>query len=155
MSMHISPEGISLLKGCESYRSHPYLDGPGNPTVGYGSRHLLDGSAVTMQTPPITEEMACQLLAHSLAGIEAHISSKVTVPLNQNQFDALVILAYNIGEGNFDTSTLLRKINAGDYRGAADQFLAWDKDHENGVLVVSDGLLNRRKAERVLFLSVA
>ncbi len=72
----------------------------------------------------------------------------VTVPLNQNQFDALVSLTYNIGSGAFNNSTLLKKLNKGDYQGAADQFLVWNKAGGK----VMKGLVRRREAEQALFL---
>ena len=71
----------------------------------------------------------------------------MTVPLTQNQFDALVSLTYNIGSGAFNNSTLL-KLNKGDYQGAADQFLVWNKADGK----VMKGLVRRREAERALFL---
>jgi hypothetical protein len=74
----------------------------------------------------------------------------VKVPLTQNQFDALVSLVYNIGQTAFSNSTLLKKLNAKDYQGAADQFLRWNK----GGGKVMKGLVRRREAERALFLEV-
>lgn len=76
------------------------------------------------------------------------VSAAVTVPLDQKQFDMLVDLAYNIGLGNFRGSTLLRKLNAGDYKGAADEFPKWNK----GGGKVMKGLQRRRYAERAVFL---
>ncbi|KQD16250.1 lysozyme [Acinetobacter baumannii] len=70
------------------------------------------------------------------------------MPLTQNQFDALVSLAYNIGSGAFKGSTLLKLLNKGDYKGAADQFLVWNKAGGK----VMKGLVRRREAERALFL---
>jgi lysozyme len=83
---------------------------------------------------------------------EGYVNRAVKVKLTQNQFDALVSLVYNIGPPNFNGSTLLRKLNAGDYAGAADQFLVWNKGRVGRKLVVISGLVNRRNAERQLFL---
>ena len=73
------------------------------------------------------------------------------IAINQNQFDALVSLCFNIGAGNFRSSTLLRVLNAGNLMAAADQFLVWDKVAGQ----VSDGLVRRRAAERALFVTPA
>lgn len=90
------------------------------------------------------------MFASELADCERAVSAAVTVSLSQSQFDALVSFAYNVGIGAFRSSTLLRKLNAGDYQGAADQFLLWDKNDGK----VMRGLTRRRQAERALFLSV-
>ena len=76
-------------------------------------------------------------------------------PTTQYQFDAMVSLAFNIGRANFGISTVLRSHNLGNYQTAADAFLLWDKMHVEGVLVTSQGLLNRRRAERAWYSQVA
>jgi lysozyme len=83
------------------------------------------------------------------------VNNYVKVPLTQSQFDALVCFTYNEGTGALKESTLLRKLNAKDYHGAAYQFLLWDKitDPKTGQKVVCDTLILRRKKERELFLS--
>ena len=86
-------------------------------------------------------------MAHDLKKFESAVNSAVTVPINQNQFDALVSLTYNIGTGAFKESTLLKKLNAGDCRGASAQFVVWNK----GGGKVMQGLVNRRAVERELF----
>jgi lysozyme len=75
----------------------------------------------------------------------------VTVPLTQNQFDALVDFAYNAGAANLRSSTLLRLLNSGDYAGASGQFIRWNKATSNGQLIVLPGLTRRRTAEAQLF----
>lgn len=85
-------------------------------------------------------------MASDLKKFEAAVN-KVTVALNQNQFDALVSLTYNIGTGAFASSTLLKKLNAGDYKGAAAQFDVWNKAGGKRM----QGLVNRRSTERKLF----
>ena len=79
----------------------------------------------------------------------------VKVPLNQNEFDALVSLVFNIGAGGFKGSSVLRNLNAGNRRGAADSMLAWNKGTIGGKKVVLKGLANRRAEERAQFLSRA
>ena len=86
-------------------------------------------------------------MAHDLKKFESTVNSAVTVPINQNQFDALVSLSYNIGTGAFKKSTLLKKLNEEDYKGASAQFAVWNK----GGGRVMQGLMNRRAVERKLF----
>nr|WP_145550345.1 lysozyme [Variovorax boronicumulans] len=97
----------------------------------------------------ITHEQAMRLLADDLATAEAAVSGAVRVALNQNQLDALVSLVFNIGADAFRSSTLLRLLNMGDYRGAADQFPRWTR--ASGEIL--PGLKRRRDEERALFLS--
>jgi len=96
----------------------------------------------------ITQEHADQLLSADLSRFESAVSSAVQVPLAQNQFDACISLCFNIGSGNFASSTLVRMLNAGETAGAADQFLRWN--HTNGQVL--EGLTRRREAQRSLFL---
>jgi len=96
----------------------------------------------------ITLSEAEEFLLEDLEWVEAVIDKYVTVPLSANQYDALASFIYNLGEGNFKSSTLLKKLNAGDYQGAADQLLRWNKQ---GTKVLT-GLTTRRTAERKLFL---
>jgi len=99
----------------------------------------------------ITEVQAEQMLAKDLVRFERIVDGLVQVPLNQGQFDTLVAFTYNVGEGNFTNSTLLRKLDAGDTAGAAEQFARWG--HASGKVL--PGLVKRRAAERAMFLSVA
>ena len=140
--MQTSAAGRKLIEVFEGLRLTSYQDQRGIWTVGYG--HTGDVYANEI----ITQEDADSLLAIDLHQAEMAIYNDVIDPLNQNQFDALVSLIYNIGAGNFKTSTVLRELNAGDYASAADAFLLWCKT--NGV--TNPGLLNRRKAEQALFL---
>jgi lysozyme len=96
----------------------------------------------------ITEATAEIMLRKDLAKFEDAVSKSVKVPLKQNQFDALVSLVYNIGPGNFQSSTLLKKLNAGEYQSAADQFPRWNRA---GGKVLA-GLTRRREAEKGLWL---
>jgi lysozyme len=97
----------------------------------------------------ITKEQAVTYFNHDIFEVEAQVSSLVKVPLTDNQFSAIVSLVYNIGSGQFQTSTLLRKLNRGDYDGAANEFGRWVYD--NGKKL--DGLVTRRENERELFLT--
>lgn len=148
--MYIDDNGINLIKKFEGFRSKPYLCPAGVPTIGYGSTRYADGRKVTLQDTPISEEVATQLLLDTLASYEKCVNEKVKVRLSHNEFDALVSFTYNVGVGNFSSSTLLKKLNAGDRQGAADQLLRWNKA---GGKVLA-GLTKRRKAERDLFFEV-
>jgi len=126
----------------------PLADPVGIPTIGWGSTFYEDGKRVTFDDPPITLERAEQMLAHDLVKFENVIKMYVKVELNQNQFDALVSLVYNIGSTNFAGSTLLKKINERCFSCAADQFPRWSHSHGKFLL----GLQNRRYDEKLLFL---
>lgn len=136
-----------LLKPSEGFSSPPYHKKGDRPTIGYGSTFYEDGRAVTLNDPPITEEEATRLVLATLGKYEDAVNKGVKVSINQNQFDALVDLAYNIGCGAFLGSTLLKKLNAGDFAGAAAEFGKWNK----AAGVVLAGLVTRRRNERLLF----
>jgi lysozyme len=151
-----SINGQSIIKNHETIGGKPnlkaYLDTASIPTIGYGTTHYPNNSPVKMGDI-CTSEQAQQYFEHDLLATEIAVNSLVTYPLNQNQFDALVSLVYNIGIGNFKNSTLLKLLNLKTPIAAANHFTDWDKDHEHGILVENEGLLNRRKAEKELFLS--
>lgn len=144
-------EGTGPVKGG---KCQPYVCPAGYWTIGYGSRFLADGTEVNPKTKGMTLEEAETLLQTTLSKYEAAVNRLVKVPLNQNQFDALVCFVYNLGEANLGASTLLKYLNLGDYLGAADQFLVWNKGRVNGAMVTLPGLVKRRQAERDLFLKV-
>lgn len=146
--MKFSDNGLELLKQLEGFRAKPYADSGGKMTVGYG--HLIvPGDGVGGNDDVITTSKATELLSNDVSRTVGGVNNGVTSTITQNQFDALVIFAYNVGIGAFSKSTLLRMLNAGDVAGAAEQFLRWDK--VNGVSV--SGLHNRRVAEQKLFLT--
>lgn len=136
------------IKEHEGLRLVAYLDSVGVWTIGYG-----DTGPDVVEGLIITKEEAEERLSKRLREFEGYVLKYVRVGMTQNQFDALVSLVYNIGPTNFKGSTLLKKLNMSDYRGAADQFLVWNKGRVNGKLVVIPGLSNRRASERQLFLS--
>lgn len=143
----LSNNGMSLLEQFEGLRLEAYLDSASIYTIGYGTIKYPDGSKVK-KGDKITKAQAKEHKLHDLKDFESTVNTSVTVPLTQNQYDALVSLSYNIGSGAFKNSTLLKKLNSGDYKGAAEQFLAWNKAGGKKV----QGLVNRREAERNLFL---
>lgn len=147
--MKISENGLNLIKDFEGFSSTPYLCPAGIPTIGYGSTYYEDGTKVTLKDKPITEERATELLEFvANKTFSENINKVVKVPLNQNQFDALVSFAYNIGNKNFNWSTLLKKLNLSDYEGASSEFLRWNQ--ANGKVL--QGLNKRRLKEKELFL---
>lgn len=138
----VSKTGVDLIKSFEGLRLNAYDDGTGVLTIGYGSTNGVQwGDA-------ITEDEADRLLKEDLDRFERCVETAVEAPLTQNQFDALVSLAFNIGCGAFRRSTLLRRLNRGGYLAAANQFPRWSRAGGR----VLQGLVRRRAAERALFL---
>lgn len=137
----ISTAVVSLISHFEGCKLTAYLCPAGVWTIGYGHTHgVKEGDTCTVA-------QANAWLAEDIGPIDGLISRLVTVPLKQHQRDALACLIFNIGSGNFENSTLLRKLNAGDYAGAAEQFGRWNRAGEH----VLPGLISRRAAERSLF----
>jgi lysozyme len=143
-------KNVELIKRHEGLRLQAYLPTPNDKwTIGYGHTKTAHKGMI------ITEAKAEELLLKDLAWVEAAIKKHVKVPLTQNQYDAVASLVYNIGEGNFSESSVCRRLNAGNYGGAADAFLLWNKQRNKttGKLGVLKGLTRRREEERSLFLS--
>lgn len=139
----LGKDGLELIKNFEGCVLKVYLDAIGLPTIGYG--HLIKpGESFTK----ITQKEAEDLLKSDAQIFVDGVNKLLEVNVTQNQFDALVSIAFNIGLGNLKSSTLLRLVNAGDYKGAADQFPRWNKAGGK----VLNGLTKRRNAERDLFL---
>lgn len=138
--------GIALIKQYEGLRLTTYKDAVGIPTIGYGH---VENPVPPGGTRTITAEAAEQFLRDDLQRFEHEVNNMLTVEVTQNQFDALVSFAFNLGPANLKSSTLLRKVNSGDVNGAADEFLKWN--HAGGQVLA--GLTARRNAEKTLFLS--
>lgn len=137
----INSLGIATIKESEGFSPNAYLDTGGVPTIGYGhTRGVRIGQTCT---PGEAEAW----LEADLADAERDVSSLVKVPLTDNQFAALVSFVFNIGSTQFGKSTLLRKLNAGDYASVPVQLSAWVFD--NGRVV--DGLRKRRAREALLW----
>jgi lysozyme len=147
--MRTSAKGLAFISNEEGLRTTPYNDSAGHATVGVG--HLIHFGPVSpadrAKFRGFTRADAIRLLRKDITSVERGVSRLVNVSLNQNEFDALVSLTFNIGEGGFGGSTARRKLNAGDRRGAADAFLMWK--------IGGPGLIFRRRRERTLFLSAA
>ncbi|MBJ9631523.1 lysozyme [Citrobacter freundii] len=146
--MQTSEKGIALIKQFEGCKLTAYQDSVGVWTIGYGWTQPVDGKPIRAGMT-IKQETAERLLKTGLVSYESDVSRLVKVGLTQGQFDALVSFTYNLGARSLSTSTLLRKLNAGDCAGAADEFMRWNKAGGK----VLNGLTRRREAERALFLS--
>ena len=146
--MQTSDKGIALIKQFEGCKLTAYQDSVGVWTIGYGWTQPVDGKPIRAGMT-IKQETAERLLKTGLVSYENDVSRLVKVDLTQGQFDALVSFTYNLGARSLSTSTLLRKLNAGDYAGSSDEFLRWNKAGGK----VLNGLTRRREAERALFLS--
>lgn len=140
--MHTSERGIALIKQFEGCKLTAYKCAAGVWTIGVG--HTLN----VREGDKITQKKADALLAIDLAATEIAVERNVKPKINQEMFDALVSLVFNIGIGHFTTSTVLKELNKVDYVAAADAILMWNKG--GGKILV--GLVKRRQAERQLFL---
>ena len=138
-----SGKGIALTKRFEGLKLTAYQDQVGRWTIGYGHTGIAVHGGMT-----ITQEQADQLLSSDLAAAVTCVNHAVTAVIGQSQFDALVDFVFNLGCASLLGSTLLRRVNAGDLAGAAEQFPRWD--HAGGKIV--PGLLKRRQAEMALFV---
>ncbi|CAB4327919.1 Lysozyme [Bacteriophage APSE-7] len=145
--MHISEKGLVLIKRYEGLRLKAYQCRAGRWTLGYGHTHNINAGDV------ITQEQAEEFLREDIAQVTALLNTRRKVPLTQNQYDALCSLVFNIGGTAFTTSTLLKKLNGGDYLGAASEFMKWSKATVNGKKIRMSGLIKRRQAEKALFES--
>lgn len=141
--MDFSDNGIEVIKRFEGFSAVPYKDAQGF-SIGYG-HFIKPGENFTA----VSEAQARTLLKQDAAIANAAVKNSVKVPLTQNQHDALVSLTYNIGITAFRNSTLLKKLNAGDYSGAALQFARWDKSQGEVIAALS----RRRANEQQLFLA--
>lgn len=146
--MKTSPKGLDLIKKWEGCRLKAYQDSVGVWTIGYG----LTSAAGIAQVYPgmvITQEKADEYLVRALKQYEQAVERALTRTPTQSQFDAMVSLCYNIGPGAFAKSSVVRRFNDGDIPGSADAFLMWNKAGGREL----QGLTNRRKDERKLFLT--
>lgn len=135
-----------LIGHSEGFRLEAYPDGD-VWTIGWGTTRI-NGKPVT-EGMTITREQAAEYFNHDMAMFEKEVNNLVKVHLTDNQFSALVSLTYNIGSTNFSKSTLLKKLNAGDYAGAANEFGRWI--YAQGKIL--PGLVTRREKEKELFLT--
>ena len=144
------PDGIKLIKDIEKLELHAYqktINGvPDKITIGYGHTGTINGRPLNI-SDKITTSEADKLFKNDLLSYERTVNESVKVPINQNQFDALVSLSYNIGPNAFKNSTLLKLLNKGDFTGTQKQFYRWNKVGGKDSL----GLTRRRAKEADLF----
>jgi lysozyme len=145
--MRIGHEGIQLLKQFEGCKLVAYQDSVKIWTIGYGNTMYENGQSVR-KGDVITQERAEQLLDTITGRFDSAVSARVKKTVNQNQFDALVVFTYNVGIGNLDKSTLLKKVNANPNDPTIkDEFPKYNKAGGK----VLNGLTRRRIAESVLY----
>ena len=141
--MKISLEGLSLIKKFEGCRLKAYYCSGGVLTIGYGH------TGGVKETDVITQEEADKLLKGDILKFEQYVSDNVKVDLDQSQFDALVAWTFNLGPGNLRESTMLKKLNNGEYESVPFEMRRWNKAGGKTL----DGLIRRREAESLLFES--
>lgn len=144
---------VDLIKKAEGFHTTAYRDTDGIATIGYGTRIRRSGRKVQFGDT-IGRDEAEWALGQEMNKAKREVLERVTVPLNENQLSALVSFAFNGGGGMLDNTTLLQKLNSGDYSGAAGQFQRFNKAQGNGGRkVVMPGLTKRRLAEASLFMT--
>lgn len=149
--MKISRNSLDLIKKWEGKKIKAYLDPVGIPTIGYGTIRYPSGKPVSLGDE-ISDAEAEAFLKFDVDESVKHLDEPLKgIKLNQNQFDAIVSLSYNIGVGAFAGSTLLKNLKAKDIKGAAAEFDKWNKGTIKGKKKVLPGLTKRRKDERELF----
>ncbi len=157
--MQLSKKGSDFIKSYERFMSNPYRDAVGVWTIGFGNTYYEDRRKVSGSDKPISEVRASELKQNIInmdfaPAVNLLFADEIARgQINQNQFDALLSLAYNIGTRGLAGSSVYKNIKRGNYEAAADSFLAWNKGRVNGKLQAINGLTRRRKEERELFLS--
>jgi len=142
--MKLNQQGYDLITQFEGLSLTPYLDSVKIPTIGYGNTYYPNGVKVTMKDPKITKAYALEMFKITADKFAIRVNNRVKKPVTQNQFNALVSIAYNIGIGAFENSTLLRKVNINpNDLTIRTEFGKWNKA---GGKVIT-GLTNRRTKE--------
>ena len=148
--MKLNNSGYLLITEFEGFSAKPYLCSAKVPTIGFGNTYYTNGTKVTLLDKPITRVQAFEMFKHIADKFASKVSKLVTSPLNQNQFNALVSLAYNIGIAGFTNSTLLKKVNINHNDKSIElEFLKWNKVNKKEV----SGLTRRRLYESKVYFS--
>lgn len=148
--MRLDQKGYDLIKSFEGLSLKPYLCSAKVPTIGYGNTYYENNVKVKMSDAPITKQRAEDLLKLNADRFASKVVNLIKKPITQNQFNALVSFAYNVGSGALASSTLLKKVNINPNNATiSNEFLRWNK--AGGVAV--QGLTNRRKKEAELYFS--
>ena len=150
--MRLDQKGYDLIKSFEGLSLKPYKCSAGVPTIGYGSTYYENGIKVQMSDAPITGARAEILLKNVADRFAQKVANLIKKPVTQNQFNALVSFAFNVGSGALASSTLLKLVNENPNNALiSKEFLKWNK--ANGKTI--QGLTNRRKKESALFFSAS
>lgn len=148
--MKLDKAGYDLIIAFEGMELTPYEDSAGIPTIGVGNTFYPNGVKVKMTDPPITKAKAIEMFVIIADKFAAKVSALITKPVTQNQFNAVVSFAYNVGLGNLTSSTLLKKLNKNPNDSSiADEFRKWNK--AGGVVL--KGLVNRRQKEANIYFN--
>lgn len=148
--MKLNNSGYLLITEFEGFSAKPYLCSAKVPTIGFGNTYYTNGTKVNLLDKPITRVQAFEMFKHIADKFASKVSKLVTSPLNQNQFNALVSLAYNIGIAAFTNSTLLKKVNINHNDKSIElEFLKWNKVNKKEVA----GLTRRRLYESKVYFS--
>ena len=148
--MILDNKGYLLITKHEGLKLKPYLCPAKIPTIGYGNTYYADGKRVTLLDKDITKQQAFDMFKEIANRFAKRVDALVTSNINQNQFNSLVSFAYNVGTGNFSSSTLLKKVNRNpDDLTIKDEFLKWNKAGGK----VLNGLTNRRNEEANIYFS--
>jgi lysozyme len=148
--MKLDKKGLSLIAEFEGLSLKPYKCSAGLPTIGYGSTYYENGTRIQMSDAPITKQRAEQLLQHTADRFASKVANLIKKPVTQNQFNALVSFAFNVGSGALASSTLLKLVNINPNDAMiAKEFLKWNKVNK----VPVQGLTNRRIKESYLYFT--
>lgn len=151
--MQTSEQGLAFIAANEGLRLQTYLDTAGHPTIGVGHLITLVEKQSGAFDAGISQQQAMEMLRHDIVRTETAVAPLVRVPLSQGQWDAIIDFAFNLGSGALAHSTLLVKLNAGDYATARAELVKWCyvRNPATGQPVVSQGLLGRRQREAALW----
>jgi lysozyme len=152
--MTLSTDGLALIKKWEGCKLQSYKDSAGIWTIGYGITTAA-GQGVIGPGMQITQRQADDMLLAALFKYEKTVRECLARTPTQAQFDAMVSICYNIGQGAFSKSSVVKQFNMGNLAAAADAFLFWNKATVNGKKIVIQGLVNRRNDERRHFLKAS
>jgi lysozyme len=148
--MKLNDNGYKLICKFEGLKLKPYLCSAKIPTIGYGNTYYPDGKRVTLLDKEITKQYAFEIFKEVADRYAKRVNSLLVKPVTQNQFNALVSFAYNVGTGAFQSSSLLKKVNINpNDLSIKSEFLRWNKVNK----VVVNGLTNRRNEEAVIYFS--
>ena len=148
--MKLDLNGYNLICEFEGLKLKPYLCSAKIPTIGYGNTYYPNGKRVTLLDDAITKEYAFEIFKTIADKFAKRVDDMVTSEITQNQFNALVSFAYNVGTGAFATSTLLKKVNVNPNDATIkNEFLKWVRANKK----VIQGLVNRRNKEALIYFA--